>query len=615
MYKRTLCCILAICGYFSLFAQTDDDNVIITNRIETYVFEESKGTAVVKEKSETYYECTKRGTSIPIMEMYDSQTTLDKVSNKRNATPKYNLYTTDDMFYSDAKVCHFDLSFDRKGSTGEVKFEKTYKDPRYFTSIYLSEPQFVKEKTVTITIPDWMKVELVDRNFGKNVAKEVKVDEKNKTHVYIYKITDEKATKVENNMPGKSHIFPHIMVLSKSATIKGEKITYFETLNDQYAWYNDIVKDVKNDEVIIKAKADEITKSCTTDDEKVKTLFAWVQDNIRYIAFEDGIAAFKPDDAQEVLRKKYGDCKGMSNLLKALLKAKGFDARLAWLGTNHIAYDYSTPSLSADNHMICALFFDGKTYYLDPTVKYMPLGEYPQTIQGRQTLVQDKDKSKYLLNRIPEFTPVLNTDSLYCEYTIDGDVMKGKAGQYYMGESKQVLLSLMDATPKDRLSGALKRFLENGNSQDEASDIQTIGATSQSKQVEMLYNIDNRSGLQQLGAEYYIDLDAGKDFMTNNIDTAKRVNDLEFSYRYHIVKNVVLHIPEGYKVSHIPEKLNIDKDGYTFRISYRQEGNKLFYKKEITIRDIYLRKSNFAEWNSDIAKLRKAYMEQISLTK
>ena len=36
-----------------------------------------------------------------------------------------------------------------------------------------------------------------------------------------------------------------------------------------------------------------------------------------------------------------------------MLKAIGLDGRLCWLGTNHIAYDYSTPSLGVDNHMIC----------------------------------------------------------------------------------------------------------------------------------------------------------------------------------------------------------------------------------------------------------------------
>jgi hypothetical protein len=44
-----------------------------------------------------------------------------------------------------------------------------------------------------------------------------------------------------------------------------------------------------------------------------------------------------------VLQKKYGDCKGMGNLTAEMLKAIGLNGRICWLGTNHIAYDYSTP--------------------------------------------------------------------------------------------------------------------------------------------------------------------------------------------------------------------------------------------------------------------------------
>ncbi|MEI9945444.1 MAG: transglutaminase-like domain-containing protein [Chitinophagaceae bacterium] len=94
-----------------------------------------------------------------------------------------------------------------------------------------------------------------------------------------------------------------------------------------------------------------------------KRFFNWVQHNIRYIAFEDGIAGFKPAKANDVLNKKYGDCKGMANLTRGLLQALGFDARLCWIGTNYIAYDYSTPSMAVDNHMICALIYNGKKIF------------------------------------------------------------------------------------------------------------------------------------------------------------------------------------------------------------------------------------------------------------
>lgn len=80
--------------------------------------------------------------------------------------------------------------------------------------------------------------------------------------------------------------------------------------------------------------------------EKIEAVFYWVQDNIRYIAFENGIMGFKPEAASKVYQNRYGDCKGMANLLKEMLKICGYDARLTWIGTNDIPYDYKTASLA-----------------------------------------------------------------------------------------------------------------------------------------------------------------------------------------------------------------------------------------------------------------------------
>ena len=82
----------------------------------------------------------------------------------------------------------------------------------------------------------------------------------------------------------------------------------------------------------------EIIEGCRTDMEKIRNTYAWVQQNIRYIAFEAGILGHKPDTPAEVLRKRYGDCKGMAILLRTLLKAQGFDARLTDIGTVDIPY-------------------------------------------------------------------------------------------------------------------------------------------------------------------------------------------------------------------------------------------------------------------------------------
>jgi transglutaminase-like putative cysteine protease len=615
--KHIIITLLTICCIFKIQAQTDEDNIIITNSIASYTFDKEKEGIVVNEKNAIYYECTKWGTTYTMTESYDNKTKITDIDrkNKYSSKPEYKLYTSDNMFYTDLNVCYITLYFEWKGATNELKYKKKYLDPRYFTMIPLSEDLFIKEREVTVRVPQWMNVELLEYNMGKNISKNISVDPKTKDRIYTYKVIDQAAQKRESSMRGYTQIYPHIQVICKSAIIDGEKTTFFETLDDQYAWYHNIVEDVNNDMAIIRSKANEITKGCKTDLEKIKALFAWVQDNIRYIAFEDGLAGFKPDDAQEVLRKKYGDCKGMANLTKALLQSEGFDARLAWIGTNHIAYDYTTPSLSNDNHMICALFFDGATYYLDATVKYMPLGEYAHTIQGRQTLVEGKDDSKYLLNRIPVFPPEMNTDSLYNEVQIDGGTLRMKLKHYYMGESKQILLSLMDATPKDKLDNALKVFLENGNSQNKAAGIKMEGASPQSQQVEICYTLESKEGLQSIDNEYYIDLDLKKDFSDNAINIEKRVNDIDFRYHYHVVHQTAMTIPQGYKVTSIPETLRIEREGYTFYTEYKQQGNELIYRKVINVPSDYLKKEDFKQWNDDIAALRIAYMEQVTLTK
>ena len=60
--------------------------------------------------------------------------------------------------------------------------------------------------------------------------------------------------------------------------------------------------------------------SAQTDSGRIADTFAWVQSNIRYVAYEEGDAGQRPDTPAEVLRKRYGDCKGSAALMRALLR-------------------------------------------------------------------------------------------------------------------------------------------------------------------------------------------------------------------------------------------------------------------------------------------------------
>jgi hypothetical protein len=606
----------------AIYAADKDSNVIISNAKEFYSFNYSKNekTVHVKQGVTTTYQCINYRTDISVVEFYDDKTSIDEVSiyvsdrKAKNIVPKYDYYSIDDIFYSDAHICHFNLPLEKKGSSSEVNFEKTIIDPRYFTTVYFSDEYAINTKTVTITIPKWMKAEIKELNFeAKEIKKTTEYNSKQDADIITYTIKNIAARISESNSPGASYTEPHLLILCKYADIAESKITYFNTLADQYAWYRFLTRDLGNNTTLLKAKAQEITAGINNDVDKIKKIFYWMHDNIRYIAFEDGIAGFKPEKADEVLRKKYGDCKGMAHLTKEFLKALGFDARLCWIGTNHIAYDYSTPSIAVDNHMICALLYQGKTYFLDATENYIGFNEYAERIQGRQVLIEDGDK--YIYTKVPVTNYLQNLDAEKCLLSINGTNLEGSISREWKGEEKENIFTQFNAIKKESSKDAFIKFLSDDNKEYAISNFTTSSLSEYDKPLTVQYQVKHTNAVSSFGNDLYVDIDFRKDLAGFVFDTKERVHDYWFNYKTNTQMEVQLNIPAGYVITALPPNVSIKNEDYEFTAAITKLPNILTYTKSIIIKNPHLKKSNFTQWNKDIAKLMAFYNEQIVLSK
>jgi transglutaminase-like putative cysteine protease len=616
LFSLTLLLIISTC-----FGEVKDSNIVVSDSKELYEFiwQKSQNSVQVKQNLSTSYFCNDFRTTIPIAEFYDNETSIDNVDfivdgkKPKDIKPRFSYYSVDDYFYSDEHICYFPLPLERKGSTSSVLFKKTISDPRYFLNVYFSESYPVLHKEVTIKVPRWMKVELKEINFnGYEITKTSNYDNNNDADVYTYTIKNLPPRENEDECPGPSYIYPHILVLSKEATVENVKKTYFNSVADQYAWYKQLVGNIGSNDAIVKVKAQEITAGITNDLDKIKAVFYWMQNNVRYVAFEDGIAGFKPDKADEVIRKKYGDCKGMANATKELLRSLGYDARLCWIGTNHIAYDYSTPSLSVDNHMICALKFQDKMYFLDATENYLGFDEYAERIQGRQVLIEDGDN--YILANIPSTTYQQNLDEEKRILKIDGTDLKGTATHVWKGEEKEYVLSELNSIKKDKSIESFTKYLSLGNNDYVITDLKTSNLNNYDKDISAMYNIDHKNAVSSFDKEYYVDLDFTKELNDFIFDTTKRDLDFWFDYKMNLSKQTELEIPNGYSVTSLPPNVEITNPAYEFSISYSQANGKIIYKKNLSIKNIRISKSMFEQWNKDVQKLKASYNEQIVLT-
>ena len=517
------------------------------------------------------------------------------------------------IFYSDAQICRYPLEFTKAGETLTLNTTKHYNDVKYLTSIYFHEDLPISTKYISFVIPDWMEVELKEFNFETFDIKRTKEYLPDKqAHVYTYQINNLVAFAQEAFMPGSSHVYPHILVLAKSFVKNNQRQTLLASTDDLYAWYANLANQVDNQANNLKPLLNNILRGKQSDLAKIKAIYYWVQDNIRYIAFEDGIAGFKPQSAQKVFKQKYGDCKGMANLTKTLLRLAGYDARLTWIGTNHLAYDYSIPSLAVDNHMVCTVLHQDKRYILDATEKYNAFGDYAERIQGRPILIENG--KKYILDKVPVLG---NTRNLVIQkqlVKIEGEQLTGRGNLELSGENKQMLLYYLHKTPKIHRENFIKGIISSRNENFEvlASKISNIDNREQPFDID--YRFKNPAQVTRFNNEIYLDIDYSKEYKSALIDT-NRLSYVKFPEKVLNLSSIVLEIPKGYKIKHLPANMEFMHEKFSFRIKFEANQNKLVYVKEIVVGDGIIPRSCFKQWNDCIIKLNKIYEDRVVLVK
>jgi tetratricopeptide (TPR) repeat protein/transglutaminase-like putative cysteine protease len=122
----------------------------------------------------------------------------------------------------------------------------------------------------------------------------------------------------------------------------------------------------------------------------VAALYGFVVTQTRYVGLEFGIHGFKPYRVDQVLSRRFGDCKDKASLTRALLEAVGIDARLVLLRMRRLGRLPAEPaSLAVFNHAI--LYVPSLDLYLDGTASYTGTRELPGEDRGATVLVVSPD--------------------------------------------------------------------------------------------------------------------------------------------------------------------------------------------------------------------------------
>jgi hypothetical protein len=520
-------------------------------------------------------------------------------------------YKEESVFHSDAKLCIVKFPLGEKGKAYKYSYQENYRDIKFLTSFYFHHQLPAVERIIQFNIPSWMEVDLREFNFTGFGIEKTSVKEGDVTRI-TFRIKDVPAYTSESHSPNHAISFPHIICVSKAFTENGQRKSLFETVKDLYGWYSTVCSDIGNNPAELKERVTSLLAGKKNDMEKIESVFYWVQDNIRYIAFENGIMGFKPDAAQNVLKNKYGDCKGKANLLKEMLKLAGYDARLTWIGTSDLPYDYTLPSLAVDNHMICTVILNGKRYFLDGTEYFVALNDYAQRIQGKQVLIEDG--ANFILDRIPDFPAERNKIKKTSRISLDNDIIKGTTSMEYNGESKMMLQAVYSSIRNEDKTEALSGILKAGDNNVVVSNVQPPDFKERQKPITVSYEFKANNQVKKVANEIYVVMDWDKEFSGLEFDK-ERKNDYEFNYKYNYTIQTELAVPEGYKVDYVPAAFKKTTPDYSFEGSYTNKGKTILYNKTIVVNRPILLKAEFEKWNAFIKEVNNFYSDQVVLVR
>lgn len=521
-----------------------------------------------------------------------------------------------EVFYDDEKQSWFDFPSFTRGTHAFVTYTQTESDAHLLSPYYPSSYIPVVHSKFTVSFPADMVVKYNIKNDSAGIIK-ITEDNKGREHQYTFGAAGVKRIDRFAGAPNFRYYEPHAIFRIASYKDDGRQVKFLDDVTDLYKWYYSFVKDLDNtNDAQLKQLADSLTHGITSDELKARKIYAWVQHNIKYVAFENGLEGFIPRRAATVCTRRFGDCKDMASLLTALLQLSNVKAYFTWIGTRDIPYDYTdVPLPISDNHMICAVNINDKWIFLDGTDPNCIFGYPSGFIQGKQALI-GVSADEFKLVRVPEGETDKSTivDSTFITLTDKG--ISGNSSVYYNGyfgiDINDNLLYKDAKDTKDyvkqRMGKASNKFILGDYK------VKTLNEEKQVVNISASFDVPDYS--KKIADELYINLNLDKMFSQSSIiDTAKRKIGLESDFRYDIKQYTILDVPKEYKVSYLPKNFSVDNDVLGFSIQYTQQGDKIIACQELKNKSLLMQPAQFNGWNSAIKQILTQYKEQLVLQK
>ena len=464
----------------------------------------------------------------------------------------------------------------------------------------------VDHASYVLTVPAQMACRYLCRNTADQVIQSTLSDGRIRYEAHMDNLP---AIDSEPYSPSARETLPHILWAPGKFELHGVSgdMTTWQGFG---AWIHSLLKGQQELSPEFKAQLHAMTDTCSTDRSKVEVIYNYLAQTTRYVSIQLGIGGWQPFPASEVCRTGFGDCKGLSNYLCAMMHEVGIPANYVIIRNDQRPLVTEFPS-NQFNHAIAQVPLPGDTLWLECTASaFVPLGYVHDGIAGNDALLID-DNGGHLV-KLPAYTPEQNVSYNKAHVTLQNDgSAKVDVDMRYECRQYEDMLPLMSRTEQQRrdamLSGINLSAVTLGDF--------TFTEHKQSyttPHIDVSMQLETRKLANITGSRMFVPVGI---FHKITVPRAlqQRVQPVSIGYGYVDIDTLVVNIPEGYEVETLPQSSSEVTPLGELSQTFEAAGNTVTVVTRHLMRDGRYPATDYATLRNLKTAVKRAYDQRIVL--
>jgi tetratricopeptide (TPR) repeat protein len=404
----------------------------------------------------------------------------------------------------------------------------------------------------------------------------------------------------EPGMPGWAEIAPPLHV----STYKSwEQVSRY--------WWG-LVRDqlTPNDE--LRQTVERVLQNVDRSDDKavIRAVYNFVVANTRYVALEFGIHGYKPYKVNQILARRFGDCKDKASLIHAMLKIAGVDSRLVLLRMRNLGYLGEEPaSLAAFNHAI--VYIPKYDWFMDGTAEFYGPRELPSADRRATVLIVEPDGTS-TFRITPEAKGEENLTRLTMEVTLKADgsaEVKGDstvAGQQ-ASEYRRAYRTV--ATRKSTFERAWAQSFPGLT----VNEVKLNDTTVLDNDVDLDFQmtIPRYSEVLPGGVLRFLPFGTGRTYQQAYATLVERRFDLVMQGPWMNKFTLIYTLPSGYTVAEVPPPLQEKHSWGHVSLTYRMEGGKLIADGEVLMSSPRIKADDYTAFRTFLGRVDQSFGRKV----